>query len=341
MRELVRNRRLATLIVGSFFCAFFLMVPSLRASEHSKKLRLAYAGWGLETAIAWVGIEAGLFKKYDLDVEEVIIRDPPSGGVQALIGVDIFLGFGNPLNVLQTILTGGDIVFLGSHVSVEQFGFGVSSDISTMQALKGKKIGVSAVGGISDLVARVILRRAGLDPTKDVEMAFIGFSPQRMIALSQNLIQGTPLSSNVASEAKRRGIKVLEVKDVPRITALLMTTRSFIKKDEEAVRRFMKGYLAAIHYYLTRRTESIGIMKKFLSLGDPNAFDTMYEAFAAQLGPFPAPSGEATQAIIDVVTVADQKAKNLKPQALFELRFLEELKQSGFIDNLYSEKKSL
>jgi len=75
MRELVRNRRLATLIVGSFFCAFFLMVPSLRASEHSKKLRLAYAGWGLETAIAWVGIEAGLFKKYDLDVEEVIIRD--------------------------------------------------------------------------------------------------------------------------------------------------------------------------------------------------------------------------------------------------------------------------
>ena len=341
MRKSVRNHRLASLIVGSVFCAIFLMDPSLWAAENPKKLRLAYAGWGLETAIAWVGIEGGLFKKYDLDVDEVIIRDAPSGGVQALVGVDVFLGFGNPLNVLQTILAGGDVVFLGSHVSVEEYGFGVSSDIATMQGLKGKRVGVSALGGRSDLIARVILRRAGLDPTKDVEMAFVGFLPQRMIALSQNLIQGTPLTSDVASEAKRRGIKVLEVKDVPRITALLMTTRSLIKKDEEAVRRFMKGYLASIHYYLTRRSESIGIMKKFLSLSDPNAFEVMYDTFAAQLGPFPAPSGEAAQAIIDVVAVADQKAKNLKPQALFELRFLEELKKSGFIDNLYSEKKSL
>jgi ABC-type nitrate/sulfonate/bicarbonate transport system substrate-binding protein len=172
-------------------------------------------------------------------------------------------------------------------------------------------------------------------------MVFVGLSPQRMIALSQNLIQGTPLIPDLVSEAKRRGIKVIEIKDIPVITALLMTTRSFIKKDEEAVRRFMKGYLASIHYYLTHRADTIGIMKKYLSLSDPRAFEKMYEAFAAHLGPFPVPNGEATQAIMDVVTVADQKARNLKPKALFELRFLEELKTSGFIDNLYSEKKSL
>lgn len=172
-------------------------------------------------------------------------------------------------------------------------------------------------------------------------MVFVGLSPQRMIALSQKLIQGTPLAPNVAAEAKRRGIRVIEAKDVPVVTALLMTTRSFVKRDEESVRRFMKGYVASIHYYLTHRNESIGIMKKYLSLSDPRAFESMYEAFAAQLGPFPAPSGEATQALIDVVTVADQKATSLKPRALFDLRFLEELKASGFIDDLYSEKKSL
>lgn len=172
-------------------------------------------------------------------------------------------------------------------------------------------------------------------------MVFVGLSPQRMIALSQKLIQGTPLAPDVAAEAKRRGIRVIEAKDVPVVTALLMTTRSFVKRDEESVRRFMKGYVASIHYYLTHRNESIGIMKKYLSLSDPRAFESMYEAFAAQLGPFPAPSGEATQAIIDVAGVADQKATSLKPKALFDLRFLEELKASGFIDDLYSEKKSL
>lgn len=341
MGNVAFNRRFFVAVVAGFLCAIILVVAPLRAAEHPKKLRLAYAGWGLETAIAWVGIEAGVFKKFDLDVDEVIIRDAPSGGVHALLGVDVFVGFGNPINVLQAVLAGGDLVFLGSHVSIDQYGFGVSPEVSAIQDLKGKKIGVSALGGRSDLAARVILRRANLDPTKDVEMVFVGLSPQRMIALSQNLIQGTPLIPDLVSEAKRRGIKVIEIKDIPVITALLMTTRSFIKKDEEAVRRFMKGYLASIHYYLTRRADTIGIMKKYLSLSDPRAFERMYEAFAAQLGPFPAPNGEATQAIIDVVTVADQKARNLKPKALFELRFLEELKTSGFIDNLYSEKKSL
>ncbi|MBI2357897.1 MAG: ABC transporter substrate-binding protein [Deltaproteobacteria bacterium] len=318
-----------------------LVVSSLEAAQNPKKLRLAYAGWGLETAIAWVGIEAGLFKKYDLNVEEVIIRDGPSGGVQALLGVDVFLGFGNPVNVVQAISGGGDIVFLGSHVSIDQYVFGVVPEISAITDLKGKKIGVSALGGRSDLAARVILRRAGLDPTKDVEVVFVGLSPQRVIALSQNLIQGTPLPSNMAADAKRRGIRVIEAKDVPVITALLMTTRSFVKREEEAVRRFMKGYVASIHYYLTHRNETIGIMKKYLSLSDPRAFESMYEVFAAQLGPFPAPSGEATQAIIDAVAGADQKAMTLKPKALFDLRFLEELKASGFMDDLYSEKKSL
>ncbi|MBI2090976.1 MAG: ABC transporter substrate-binding protein [Deltaproteobacteria bacterium] len=341
MGKITVSRKSLLGLMAGLLCAALLVVAPLKAAENPKKLRLAYAGWGLETAIAWVGIEAGLFKKYELNVEEVIIRDGPSGGVHALLGVDVFLGFGNPVNLVQAILGGGDIVFLGSHVSIDQYGFGVSPDISTIPDLKGKKIGVSALGGRSDLAARVILRRAGLDPTRDVEMVFVGLSPQRMIALSQKLIQGTPLAPDVAAEAKRRGIRVIEAKDVPVVTALLMTTRSFVKRDEESVRRFMKGYVASIHYYLTHRNESIGIMKKYLSLSDPRAFESMYEAFAAQLGPFPAPSGEATQAIIDVAGVADQKATSLKPKALFDLRFLEELKASGFIDDLYSEKKSL
>lgn len=341
MNVISRALRSLSVPFATIVCAVFFLAAPLRAAESPKKLRLAYAGWGLETAIAWIGIEAGVFKKYQLDVEEVIIRDAPSGGLHALLGVDVFLGFGNPINVLQAILAGGDIVFLGSHVSVDEYGFGVSSEITGIEQLKGKKIGVSVLGGRSDLAARVILRRAGLDPLKDVEMVFVGLSPQRMIALSQNLIQGTPLSPDVAAEAKRRGLRVLDAKGVPVITSLLMTTRSLIRRDEESVRRFMKGYLASIHYYLVHRNESIAIMRKYLSLSDPRAFESMYEAFAARLGPFPAPNGEATQAIIDVVAVADKKAASLKPKALFDLRFLEELKESGFIDGLYSEKKSL
>lgn len=311
------------------------------AGENTKKVRLAYAGWEVGTAVAYVGIDAGIFKKYDLEIEEIFIRDALSGGIQSLIGVDLVLGFGNPLAILRPILEGADIVSLGSHVSIEKHGMAVTAEVATVKELKGKKIGISALGGRSDLIARVILRRAGLDPVKDVEVVLAGLAPNRVAALSKKLIQGAPLSTRFMSQAESLGLRVLEVRDVPLVTGLLMTSRSFINRDTEAVRRFVKGYLAAIHYYLTRRNESIAIIKKYFTASNPDALESMYEAFAAQLTPLPVPNREAVQAIIDAAAVADKRAQNIKPPDLFEPRFLDELKASGFLEELYTEKISL
>lgn len=330
----------AALIFGAMYLLYPWFLPADAASGPTK-VRLAYSGWGIGTAVAYVGIDGRIFKQYEVDVDEVFIQDALSGGIQSLIGVDVVLGFGNPLAILQPILKGADIVFLGANVSMEQSAMGVSSGISQIKDLKGKKIGVSALGARSDLIARVILRRAGLDPSKDVQIVAAGLSPNRILALSQNQIQGAPLNPQTVSGARELGLKVLEVKDVPVIDSLLMTTRSFIQKDHEAVRRFVKGYAAAIHYFLTHRNESIAIIKKYFSGTSPSAVETMYDSFAAQLRPLPLPNGEAVQAAIDAASVADQKAKTLKPTDLFEPRFLEELKSSGFLKDLYAEKVSL
>ena len=172
-------------------------------------------------------------------------------------------------------------------------------------------------------------------------MVTVGYSPARAAALSKNLIQGAPLSPNVAAEAEKLGLKVLDVKEVPIISTLLITTRSIIKRDYESFRGFMKGYLTAIHYFLTRPSESIRIIGEHVSIADPTALETMYASFAAQLEPWPVPNPESVQAIIDAATVLDRKARKLKPDDLFDLRFLDELKAIGFIENLYAEKVKL
>jgi NitT/TauT family transport system substrate-binding protein len=328
-------------IFFSLLCLLCLSFVSAGAATGPKKVRLAYSGWGIGTAVAYVGIDGRIFKQYEVEIDEIFIQDALSGGVQSLIGVDIVLGFGNPLAILQPILKGADIVFLGANVSMEPSAMGLSSGISQIKDLKGKKIGVSALGERSDLIARVILRRAGLDPSKDVQIVAAGLSPNRIIALSQNQIQGAPLNPQTISGARELGLKVLEVKEVPFIDSLLMTTRSFIQKDQEAVRRFVKGYVAATHYFLTHRNESIAIIKKYFGGSNLSTVEAMYDSFAAQLKPLPIPNGEALQAAIDAVSVADQRAKTLKPTELFDPRFLDELKSSGFLKDLYAEKVSL
>jgi sulfonate transport system substrate-binding protein len=313
------------------------------AAETIKKVRLAYAGWETGTAVAYVGVDSGLFRKHGLEVEEVPIRDTLSAGVHSLLGVEILIGFGNPLAILQPVRSGADIALVGSHINFDNYGMGVNPSVSVVRDLKGKKIGVSALGSRSDLIARVILRRAGLDPSRDVEVVAAGLSPTRALAISKNLVQGAPLSEDVAAEAKKLGIKILDVKAVPVVTELLMSTRSFIKRDEEAVRRFMKGYAAAIHFFVSRREDSLSILKKYFPNDQGSTVDAMYDSFAAQLRPLPELNNEAIQALVDVGAAVDQhsKSKSLKPADIIDSRFLEELKGSKFLKDLYTEKVSL
>ncbi|HEX6438745.1 MAG TPA: ABC transporter substrate-binding protein [Candidatus Binatia bacterium] len=311
------------------------------AADGAKKLRLAYAGWELGTAVAYVGVDAGLFKKYDIDIEEIPIRDNMSAGIQALLGVDLLIGSGSPLAILQPMANGADLAVIGSHVRLDQYGMGVAPSIGTVKDLKGKKVAVSALGARSDLIARVILRRAGLDPVRDVEMVAAGLAPARALAISKNLVQGAPLSEEVAAEARKLGIKTLEVKAVPVVTDLLVTTRSFIKRDEETIRRFMKGYAAAINHLVTRREESLAIIKKYFPDTQAGSVQAMYDSFSSQLRPLPELNPESLQALVDVGAVIDKRTGSIKPSDVIEPRFLEELKNSKFLKDLYVEKVSL
>lgn len=311
------------------------------AADNPKKLRLAYAGWEIGTAVSYIGVDGGLFKQHGIEIEELPIRDTFSAGVQSLMGVDLLIGFGSPLAVVQPVANGADLTMIGSHVSFDQYGMGVGSAINAVKELKGKKIGVSALGARSDLVARVILRRAGLDPGKDVEMVAAGLAPTRAAALSKNLVQGAPFRHDLVAEAQKLGIKVLDVKSVPMVSDLLLTTRSFIKREEETVRRFMKGYAAAIQYFVSKRGESLAILKKYFPGTQGLNVDAMYDAFSAQLRPLPELNSEAIQALVDVSASADQRANKIKPSDIIEPRFFDELKSSKFLKELYTEKVSL
>jgi NitT/TauT family transport system substrate-binding protein len=332
-RWLARIGFAVSLVVGSTAAA--------STGEGPRKMRLAYAGWEIGTAVAYIGVDAGLFKRNGVDIEELPIRDTLSAGVQSLLGVDLLIGFGNPLAVLQPVASGAGITVIGSHVSFDQYGMGVGSAIGTVKDLKGKKIGVSALGARSDLVARVMLRRAGLDPAKDVEMVAAGLTPQRALALTKNLVQGVPLNQQVAAEAQKLGIKVLEMKAVPVMTDLLITTRTFIKAEDEMVRRFMKGYAAAIQFFVSKRSDSLAILKKYFPGTQGVSVDAMYNAFSAQLRPLPELNNEAIQAFVDVGATVDERTKNLKPSDIIEPKFFDELKGSQFLKDLYTEKVSL
>lgn len=310
-------------------------------AAESKRIRLAFAGFGIGTVITWIASEKKLFAPFGLNVDELYLEGPSAGGVQALFGVDFFMASGEVLTPVSAITGGAELVVLAAHTSKEHYQFGVASNITAIQELKGKKVGVSGLGRKSDLIARVVLRRAGLDPLTDVEIVPVGFSPQRAAALYRDQVQGAPLIPAVAMEAKRIGLKILNIGEVQLVTDLLMTTRARFEHEPDVIRKLLKGYLTAIHFFLTNREESIRIMEQHVDLTNGVSLTNMYQSLAAQLDPVPLPSDEAIQALIDAASVADVRAQKLTKEKLLEPQFLEDLKKSGFVAGLYSEKVSL
>ena len=130
-----RRASLCSLTLTALLVAF----GNAAGADNPRKIRLAYAGWEIGTAVAYIGVDGGLFKQHGIEIEELPIRDTFSAGVQSLLGVDVLIGFGNPLAVLQPISNGGDLALIGTHVSFDQYGMGVVSPINDVKELKGKK----------------------------------------------------------------------------------------------------------------------------------------------------------------------------------------------------------
>lgn len=316
-------------------------VSAAAAAEPGRPLRVAFAGFGVGAVVTWIARDTDLFAKYGLDARPVYIDGAAAGGVQSLLGADILVVSQDVMAPLQAVSEGADLVFVGAHASAEHYRFGVASYVDDLVQLKGKKVGVSGLGRKSDLVARVALRRAGLDPVEDVEMVPIGYSPQRAAALYRNVVQGAPLAPQVAAEAQRAGIKVIEIGEVNLVTDLLVTTRDFAHRNPNRLRRFLMAYVNGVQHFLTERADSMRIMEKYVALARGTSLEGTYGSLARGLDPLPLPRSEAVQALIDAVSVIDSRARELRPGHVLELELLKRLQKTGFVKGLYSEKVKL
>ncbi len=318
-----------------------LTFAPVSSADDAKRVRVAFAGFGAATVVTWIARDTELFAKYGLDIDPVYIDGAAAGGVQSLLGVDILVASEDVMPTLEAISGGADLVFVGGHASPENYRFGVASYVDDLAQLKGKKVGVSNLGRKSDLIARILLRRAGLNPVDDVEMVPIGFSPQRAAALYRNVVQGAPLVPNVAAQVRQWGVKVLDLGQVHLTTDLLVTSRSFAEGRPHELRRFLMAYLNGIQHFLAERADTMRIIDKYVTMARGATLPATYNALAQRLEPLPVPRMEGVQALIDAVAVTDARARRLDPQRFLELDALKRLDKGGFVKGLYAEKIKL
>ncbi|MGZ9262389.1 MAG: ABC transporter substrate-binding protein [Candidatus Binatia bacterium] len=295
----------------------------------------------MSQSFPWVAQEAGLFKKYNIDFN-LVFMSSSAIVTAALLGGDTEMTVtGGIGNVAAYVKGSTDLVFIGGVKNVMTQTLVAGGNIKRPEDLKGKRIGVSRIGGNSHYFTVQALRRYNMEPNRDYSFLQTGGDPEALAALLSGSLEVANLTPPTDAQAIAKGYHYVvygpDLK-IPYTATAFVTKRSVIAKRPAMVGNFMRVMAEASKIVHTDREFFYKVLGKYLRLSDRSVLDSAYNAEIKALEPRLEIKLESLQAILDEVTATDARAKNIKPQEMVDNRYLDEMNKSGFMDQLWSKK---
>ncbi len=211
-----------------------------------------------------VAEKLGLFKKHGLDVK---ISDFTGGSKlsQAMVAGSIDIGVGAGTE-MAFVAKGAPIIAVCNDTPPIPFiGIAVpwDSPIHSVDQLKGKKIGISSAGSLTDWLARELAQHQGWGPDGVTRVAIGNGATAVLAAFRTNAIDADiSVTSNIFNwEEKKEGRLLIPVsKFVGNIAAgAIYATQHLIATDPEALRGFLAAWLETIDYIRKHKAETVKI----------------------------------------------------------------------------------
>ncbi|MET0500633.1 MAG: ABC transporter substrate-binding protein, partial [Candidatus Binatia bacterium] len=173
------------------------------------KLVVAYASPAATFCPGWIARREGIFAKYHLDVEMVLMQGA-STYMPALASGNIQVLYGGGTAVSRAIATGGfDLTVIATETRYVPLRMMVNASIQSTADLKGKKIGAGRAG-LDEYATLLYLEKLGLTPGKDVQIIYLaGGVPSRAAAMKQGLIDGVAVNPPNEYDLEQAGYREL------------------------------------------------------------------------------------------------------------------------------------
>jgi len=289
---------------------------------------------------AWMAKEAGIFRNNGLDVQIVYFR----GGTitaMALVARETPISQASGPPIVSASLKGADAVMVAGGNVVSEYWLMSRPEIKTAEQLKGGSVAIAVFGGQADAFSRIALQKLGLTPMKDVAIVQVGTVPERLSALQSGKVQAAMLNIPDNVTAQRRGFFSLVSVRLPYQGVGVATTRAFIRESPDIVRRYVRSQIEAVHRIKTDREAGLKVLAKYLASSDREILERTYDDISSdeKIPPKQYPTLEGIKNILAPLAENDAKAKATKPEDFVDLRFVKELDESGFTDELYKGKK--
>ncbi|HEY7163026.1 MAG TPA: ABC transporter substrate-binding protein [Candidatus Binatia bacterium] len=279
-----------------------------------------------------------LFEREGLRSQLVYINAGPRA-MAAILAGEVQVSLSGVNSIVSAFAQGGDPVALAGTVNTINVSVFARPEIRTPDDLRGKKIGITRFGGLTDFAAVYALKRWNLQPVKDVAIIQIGDASSLLGALAGNSIQAGALQAPFTIRAAQLGYR--EMIDLSRSglqyqNTVVLSTRSFVKRSPDSVRKFMRAYSTALAVYHTQKDTAIKVMNKYLKGIDATVMEKSYEAFRGWMPEIPYMNRAGMETAIQL-TALGGKEKEIEVADIADESFVRELDQGGFYKALYKK----
>ena len=313
------------------------LVASRSSSDAADKIRIGYSGVTVSNAMLWVTDEAKLFQKNGIE-PQILYLQTTLGQTAMIAGeVDMCVYSGSLLSSAR--LQGADVVMVTSFLNKPLYRLVVRPEIRTVADLKGKRLGITRFGTVTDSMSRLLVGKLGLDPDKDVSYIQVGDVPILLASLTTGrIIDGAIIQPPYYLKALASGMRVLvnmQDMDISVQQTGLNTTQKFISKNPDVVRRVVKSVIEGIHMMRTNPSVAKHAISKRMQIKDEKEIEDTYLLLRSFVPIKPYPTLDGFKTIFDDLSRKVPAAKTANPKEFVDTQFIDELDRSGYIDSLY------
>lgn len=314
----------------------FLLLTVCRAAP-AQTFKLAHVSIAGPQLPIYIGVGAGLFKKHHL-AEQLIYIPGGSLIVQIMVAGEVAAASLSPATAIAAWHKGADLAVIAGGIERLNHMLMVTPKIRTPNDLRGKRVGISRFGSLTDFALGEALKPHKLAPGRDLTAIQLGGLGERVAALTAGLIDGAVVQVDQMFQLERLGYTTLI--DMRKLafnypTQGIITSRSVLRTKRESLKSFVKVYLEGIKILNTERELPIKTIGKYLKIADPEVAAKTYEVYKEIFERVPWVNRNVLTSALSTIPDLSAKAATLNLDGFIDNSLFQEIEKEGFIKDLY------
>ena len=283
MIDISAQKKISGYLIGLFVIALWLVLsPAAQAAQKNVKVRISQSAVSARSTVLWIAQERGLFAKHGIDMEVIYLRSSPLQMTALATGeVQFASSGGSPM--LSAVSSGQDLKIIAAPGNRLVYDLVVRPEIREAKDLRGKRFGVTNIGGTTWMAAYLTLEHLGLDATRD-QVRINGIGNQTLLAqaVEAGNIDATLLDPFLSRRSKAKGMTILAElyrAKIPFMSTAFGVNGGFLRDQPAIVEGVLRALLEAQAFVSTpgNRTIVMQTMMRHMKISDIASVEDGYQ----------------------------------------------------------------